>query len=349
MSFNRISLIIFITLTVVQSAFQNVGALSAESTDESKPSNQGFLRRQLIVDEERHLQEEYYTSDAIAPLLQNNSCVSNDRQLRDAVRLAPSPTGPKAKPLLIRLCRPSIVIDPTIKTNGVSGINLSDRYIDFRCKLDTPHTRCTLDGQSKSRIFYGNNTKIFATGIDFLNANPPKDDPIRLGGALTFGKKSNITLIQCFLRKNNGRQGSAIAMDQSTLVMKGSTENNKLILSGNMRTVMKLTLSTATLDHVKFVKNKVEKGALRVDRSKVAMTNCVFYKNDDDVVGSDLYVMDNISSDQGGSYVACNGNNNIFCDGIGNPSILDEPKITNTNCKTTGKVGTPEKGVCVLA
>jgi hypothetical protein len=34
---------------------------------------------------------------------------------------------------------------------------------------------------------------------------------------------------------------------------------------------------------------------------------CAFYKNDYDVVGSDLYVMDNIASYEGGSYVSCNG------------------------------------------
>jgi hypothetical protein len=271
--------------------------------------------------------------------------VSTDRQIRDAVQLAPNPKAPKAKPLLIKLCRPLILIDPTIKNNGVTGINLTDRYIDFRCKVDVPHTHCMLNGQGNSRIFYGHNAKIIATGIDFLNATAQDDDPMRFGGALTFGQNSNITLVQCFLRKNRGRQGSAISMDRSTLTMKGSTEKNKIILSGNKGSVVKLKRTTASFDHVKFVKNEVDQGALRVDRSKVNLTNCVFYHNDDDVVGSDIYIIDNITTSKGGSYVSCDGTNNVFCNGIGNRAIHDEPKVANTNCKMTGIVGKPDTGV----
>jgi hypothetical protein len=66
------------------------------------------------------------------------------------------------------------------------------------------------------------------------------------------------------------------------------------------------------LDHVKFVKNKVEKGALRVDRSVVSISNGVFYENNDDEAGTDLYIVDNRTLAQDGSYVTCVGKNNIF-------------------------------------
>jgi hypothetical protein len=101
------------------------------------------------------------------------------------------------------------------------------------------------------------------------------------------------------------------------------------------------------LDHVKFVKNKVEKGALRVDRSVVSISNGVFYENNDDEAGTDLYIVDNRTLAQDGLYVTCVGKNNIFCDGVGNRDIFDSPTIVNTNCKTAGVVGKPGTGVCV--
>jgi hypothetical protein len=227
MSFSYcLSLIVLsIIMVVAQSTLPYVGAHVDRIVDESVVANQQpLLRGRVLTDEERYLQaeSEFHTSKAAIPFLQNNSCVSTDRQIRDAIQLAPNPSTFKAKRLLINLCRPTITIDPTIKSNGVAGINLTDRLIDFRCKLKTPNTRCVLDGQGKSRIFYGNRTKVVWTGIDFLRATAPKDDPMLYGAALTFGGNSDIVLVQSFLRQHVGKQGSAIAMDRSTLTMRGS-------------------------------------------------------------------------------------------------------------------------------
>lgn len=310
--------------------------------------SEAHLRHQMAEEPEleRHISD-YYYSTAIMPLLKNNSCISTDRQLRDAVTLAPSPSDPKAKPLLIKICRALVLINPTITVKGVTGIDLSNRYIDLRCNISA-NQRCILNAQGKSRIFYGNNTKLIVTGTDFVNASMTTGDPMKVGSALTFGQKSDITLNQCFLLSNKGKVGSGVAMDQSTLFMKGNADKNKMVVKDNTGSVVSLKLTTAKLVNVKFVKNTVDLGALKSDQSKISLMNCTFYNNNDDVVGSDIYIVDDKAPASGGTFVSCDGTKNTFCDGTGNLAINDSPTKSNTNCKTKGIVGKPGVGVCVL-
>jgi hypothetical protein len=62
-------------------------------------------------------------------------------------------------------------------------------------------------------------------------------------------------------------------------------------------------------------------------------------------VGSNLFIGDNKDPKKGGSLVTCK-NNNVFCNGLKNLSINDEPNIVNTDCKTKGVAGKPGVGVC---
>lgn len=233
------------------------------------------------------LSDAFFQSTATAPFLANSSCISTDRQIRDAVKLAPNPTA-STKPLLINVCRPLVVIDGTKKENGISGINLSNRYIDLRCQLSVPHQRCVLNGNGKSRIFYGNNTKLIVTGIDFVNASSKgKDsDPIRIGSALTFDKKSSITLNQCFLNNNVGYEASAISIaGKSNLILKGSNSANPMIITKNKADnfgAIKMSYSTLTATNVIISNNRADPwdvGAMLLDYSKATMENVSFTNN----------------------------------------------------------------------
>lgn len=84
--------------------------------------------------------------------------------------------------------------------------------------------------------------------------------------------------------------------------------------------------------------NNTVDGSFISAQSKVNFTNCTFYKND----GVDLWITDSIDPKKGGSYVSCDGNNNVFCDGLGTLNS------SNTNCITKGIIGKPGIGHCKL-
>lgn len=111
---------------------------------------------------------------------------------------------------------------------------------------------------------------------------------------------------------------------------------------------MRLVKTNATFSRCQFMNNTIEQGALLSDQSKINLSSCTFYKNDGYRVGADITIEDNIEPKLGGSYVSCDGNKNIFCDGIGNIEISNAPRINNTNCKTKGIVGKPGVSPCIL-
>lgn len=232
--------------------------------------HQEYLRHSDRLDEENKNQDSDGTTSR---LLGTSRCISTDRQLRSAVRSAPKSSS--QIPLVLNLCRPEIIIE-----NG--GINLSNKYIDLRCKILTrTNQHCVFNGKGKSRIFYGENTKLIATGIDFVNAKDKVPDSSYGGSALAFGKKSNITLNQCHIKDNTGGSASAIYIWENSIIkLKGSSYTNPMIISNNIATytgTIGVFYSTFIATNVIVTNNDV--GAISIIDSKANMENVSFLNN----------------------------------------------------------------------
>lgn len=171
-------------------------------------------------------------------------CVKNDAQLRHAIKCAQTdPTKPRT---IINLCKTRILIanNTTDTVTGATGIDLSNRRIDLRCKAPTqfyPYT-CILDGQSKTRFFYGSNVNLIVKSVDFVSAKPPNKDTLN-GGALSFWNQSVVLLdAPCSLYNNKSPlNGGAIYMKDSVLTLNGSAKDDftfahEVFFSGNKAT-----------------------------------------------------------------------------------------------------------------
>jgi hypothetical protein len=148
-------------------------------------------------------------------------CVSTERQLRSAIKSAS--TG--SNPTTILLCRKKISISNTLDpVLGFTGINLSGKTIKMRCNTQVAGTdTCILDGQGKSRIFFGYKTKLSVTGVSFENSFGESDGLMSYGSALEFFDKSNLVVDKCSFKNNNADYAGALHMDNSTLVLKSSS------------------------------------------------------------------------------------------------------------------------------
>jgi hypothetical protein len=150
-----------------------------------------------------------------------SSCVTNDRQLRNAVAAAPNGVN-----TTITLCTKTIVISSQLLPNGYTGIDISNKNINLRCKIGSdPSKRCNLDGARKTRLFFGYSTHFSAERINFVKGSTINDsygpEYIR-GGALLF-KDSTVWLDRTSFTDNDSVWGGAIYTENSSITLKGGS------------------------------------------------------------------------------------------------------------------------------
>jgi hypothetical protein len=153
-----------------------------------------------------------------------SACIGTDADLRKAVSAL---STDRSKPAtMITLCS-RIKISKAKNAKNETGIDLSRKNIEFRC-LNTRGRRCVLDGQSASRIFYGNGTTLKLNSFDFINGNvvPLVDkngyDRRDYASALAFGGNSSIVVNQCSFRNN--RNGTIYVVD-SVVTLRGNSSS----------------------------------------------------------------------------------------------------------------------------
>lgn len=174
------------------------------------------------------------TANATTSTTPLSSCVTNNAQLRNAVKLAQ--TDPTKKRTKITLCATPIQISNAIDpVTGSTGINLSNRYIDLDCKLASAiDTTCILEGKYKTRLFFGSNVNLTVHNVGFADASPAYTDTMN-GGALSFWNNSVVTLNAPISFTNNysPMNGGAISMTDSTLTINGAPDSEDIYVSYN--------------------------------------------------------------------------------------------------------------------
>jgi hypothetical protein len=219
------------------------------------------------------------------------SCVKSEAKLRSAVAAAPN-----GKRNVITLCAEKIRIsNKRDSVSGLTGIDISDKVIDLRCRVSSKK-RCVLDGANRSRIFFGENARLSAVGIDFLRGSTSGDcdDCIQDGGALYFTDKSHISLDKTsFMSNKANNYGGSIFMRNSFLEIKGgNSPSDGSVFSDNVAAkggaiIIQHSTITATTGSIIFKNNKAEiSGAVDILESVATFKNTHFYKNEAEYVSS---------------------------------------------------------------
>jgi predicted outer membrane repeat protein len=164
----------------------------------------------------------------VASLLSKaTGCVTTFTSLQDAVNNVSINTASTLA--VINICTPRILI---VDDHGY-GLNMTGKRIFFNCTLPVAKDKCTLDGQSKTRIMTGSSARVKIERIRLINGYSSD------GGAMSFGTSSKIVVGKgChFLNNTASNSGGAIDITgNSTLDIVGSgvlTSTTAVVFQGN--------------------------------------------------------------------------------------------------------------------
>lgn len=208
-------------------------------------------------------------------LLQQRSrrpvCIRDVISLKDQVNSCNNTWSGRS--CIIMICSKRIQVPDESSSNSSTGIDLTNKRLVIICKQRK--ARCRLDGMGQSRIFYGSNASVTFHNIIFANGYHKKR-----GGAIMMKDDSNVTLWDCSFYNNTASFGSAISIDNTTLVVGG---NRTTFINNNGNTPplfiysSKLELSEAVFSENKVMVEYDGAGILLFD-STIDLFNVTFSK-----------------------------------------------------------------------
>lgn len=218
------------------------------------------------------------------------TCIDNENELRLAIRQAPKLTDTN-----ITLChgKPIVISSKWMKTKQMSGIDISSKHIHIACSSPSSGStstnkqnpsRCQLDGNIQSRIFYGISCRLYLYQVDIINSFPFSSSGISedfYGGAIHVIGQSNLLIESSSFYSNNVQYyGGAIYLEQSNCTIKNNVtfQDNFGFMAGSIYAYQSTILAS---DGVYFIRNIASNkyGALLSNYSEITLRQVYFSGN----------------------------------------------------------------------